>query len=439
MNVSATVAAQYDCNTTCYAAFRTAISTDATNYGNLYDEDFYATASNFSTSIPGDILKYQPIDPKDLSDSVPLGATAYRFQYTSVDIRGYTVPVTGFVAFPYANQTNGHLFRTVAWSHGTSGVFKGCAPSVMPGLYAYGSWTHFIENGYAVVATDYAGLGNNYIDHRYVALAGHANDVFYSVAAVRKVFGASLTTEWISAGHSQGGGSVWSLAESPLVANTSSIAGKYLGTVAQAPGVLMGSTAIAALQTSGNSSSDATTSSGVFGVVGFAVLGFQNVYPNETFDWLNPTFRRRLDLSKKSQACYYAMSSLVADLEFNSVINLDSNATAEQLLRTISIIDELSAVSVSKSSQPVLVIQGLDDVAVLPTVVESAYKSSCQAGSEILLQLYPGLGHNSVVSASASNVLKWIDDRFTSKPTLGYCSKTTVESFDAAHMFAPED
>jgi hypothetical protein len=87
------------------------------------------------------------------------------------------------IAFPYANRTNGNLFRTVAWAHGTSGVFRGCAPSVMPSLYEYGSWSYLIERGFAVVATDYAGLGNDEIGHPYVSLSSHANDVFYSVAA----------------------------------------------------------------------------------------------------------------------------------------------------------------------------------------------------------------------------------------------------------------
>jgi hypothetical protein len=71
--------------------------------------------------------------------------------------------------------------------------------------------------------------------------------------------------------------------------------------------------------------------------------------------------------------------------------------------------------------------------------VESAYNASCQAASEIRLQLYPGLDHDPVVPAAAPNFLKWMNDRFTSKPTLGECTKTTVEPFDAANMYALEE
>lgn len=132
-----------------------------------------------------------------MSGSVPKGITAYRIQYTSVDFFGNAIPVTGSVAFLYANRTNGRLFKTVAWAHGTSGVFKGCAPSVMSSLYEYSNWSYLIERGYAVTATDYAGLSNNYASHPYITLPAHTNNVFYSVIAARKLFGASLTTKWM--------------------------------------------------------------------------------------------------------------------------------------------------------------------------------------------------------------------------------------------------
>ena len=256
-NVSPSVAAEYGCNDTCYKAFSAGIAEDFAEFGALYNESFYETAKNFSCSAPGDLLKYQPINPQTIAGSVPKGITAYRIQYTSVDLFNNTVPVTGFIAFPYANRTNGHLYRTVAWAHGTSGVFRGCAPSAMPDLYEYDSWSYLIERGYAVIATDYAGLGNNYTSHPYSALAAHANDVFYSVAAARKLFGSHLTAEWMSIGHSEGGGSVWALAESTLLANASSMAGKYLGTVAQAPAVFQGQQALAAVESAENSTSEA--------------------------------------------------------------------------------------------------------------------------------------------------------------------------------------
>ncbi|KAL1793895.1 hypothetical protein ACET3X_007316 [Alternaria dauci] len=438
-NVSASVAADYDCKDTCYKAFSAGLAIDAAAYGSLYDDNFYATAKNFSSSAPGDILKFQPVNPGELSSSVPKGTTAYRLQYTSVDLFGRTVPVTAFIAFPYANRTNGHLFRTVAWAHGTSGVFKGCAPSVMPSLYEYGSWSYLIERGYAVVATDYAGLGNNYTGHPYVALSAHANDVFYSVVAARKLFSGSLTTEWMSVGHSQGGGTVWSLAESPLVQNSSDLAGKYIGTVAQAPGAFMGKTALAAVETAQDSSSDVGSSRGVLGELGWAVIGVQNIYPNETFDWIDPTFRKRLGLARRAQACYVSMESIATDLTIDQVLDFSNEETARQVQRIIALIDRLSAVGLKKSHQPVLIVQGLEDVSVLPQVVDTAYNTTCHMGSEVHLQLYPGLDHDPVIAAAAPSFLQWMDDRFDGLKTRNACSRETVKPFDAVNMYAPAD
>ncbi|KAF2624451.1 hypothetical protein BU25DRAFT_442095 [Macroventuria anomochaeta] len=403
LNISANVASEYGCNATCYKALSAGLAIDAAAYGALYNEDFYATADNFSASVPGDILKFQPINSDDLSGSVPKGTTAYRLQYTSIDLFGNKVPVTGFVAFPYANRTNVHLFQTVAWAHGTSGVFKGCAPSVMPSLYEYASWSHLIDRGYTVVAIDYAGLGNDNTGHPYVALSAHANDVFYSVAAM-------------SVGYSQGGGTVYSAP-----------AGKYLGTIAQAPGVFMGSTALAASESPKNFTSDVGSSRSVFGELGWALIGVQNIYPNKTVDWIDSTFKKRLELAKKAQACYASMESLATDLNINHIVSLSANTTAEQAQRIISLLDELSAVGVKKSCQPILVVQGLEDVSVLPQVVESAYNATCQAGSEVHLQLYLGLDHDLVIPASAPYFLQRMDDRFDSVATQGGCSRETVE------------
>ncbi|KAJ5182224.1 hypothetical protein N7449_012371 [Penicillium cf. viridicatum] len=114
--------------------------------------------------------------------------------------------VTGFIAFPYASRSNGRVYPTIAHGHGTSSVFRGCAPSAMPSFYEYGSWAFLVSRGYAAIATDYAGLGNNYTAHQYQVSPAQAHNLYYSVAAARKLFGHALTAEWMSVGHSQGGG-----------------------------------------------------------------------------------------------------------------------------------------------------------------------------------------------------------------------------------------
>lgn len=433
-NVTEEVAATYGCDAACYAYFSYGLSWDQNYFGNGFDEDFYATASNFSTSDPGDVLKFQPIDPDTLSD-IPEGTTAYRFQYVSRDIWGNPVPATGFIAFPYAGPSDDgdERFRTIAWAHGTSGVFRGCAPSAMPNLYEYESWVFLISRGYAVVATDYAGLGNNYTAHQYFALPAQANDLYYSVVAARALFGGRLSDEWMSIGHSQGGGAVWSLAESSLLSEDPLSAGTYLVTVAEAPGVRAKDLAIAgyqlALSTSGTDSSRA-----VLGELGWGAFGIDRVL-NDSYSWVHETFRRRLPLAELTQACYLSMEMLVADLEVDDVFNI-SDATFQSVFTEVQ---ELTLPATNRSRQPMLVVQGLADVSVIPSTVETTYAEACAGGSEVHLRLYPGLDHVPVIPASAPYFLRWIEDRFRGINTSGECSNTTVTPFDATYMYAPAD
>ena len=221
----------YGCHEKCQKTVEQALALERNDMMADFDFDFFATAHNFSTSLqPGTILKFDTVNANDRN--VSAGNTIYRIQYTSLDLDGSVVPATGFIAFPQASSPRTEVkFPLVAWAHGTIGLFRGCPPTNSRDFYDYATWQPIVDRGYAVVATDYAGLGNNYTVHRYLTHQVHANDIYYSVKAARSVLGHLLTDEWMSAGHSQGGGAVWKLAESRHVRNDS----KYLGTVALSP------------------------------------------------------------------------------------------------------------------------------------------------------------------------------------------------------------
>ena len=57
--------------------------------------------------------------------------------------------------------------------------------------------------GYAVLTTDYAGLGNNFTEHKYISFAIHTHDLYYSVQIVYKAFPTGFIDERISIGHSK--------------------------------------------------------------------------------------------------------------------------------------------------------------------------------------------------------------------------------------------
>jgi hypothetical protein len=191
-NASTEGLAQYGCDAECQAVFTAAQAKDRELFGAEFDFDFYATASNFSASDAGDLLKFEPTNPAGLN--VIASVAAYRFQYTSKDLDGSFVPVTGFIAMPYTTLRKNGKYPLIAYAHGTIGVFRGYPPTTTQTLYDYTSWSLLIQRGYAIVVTDYAGLGNNHTQHKYLSFPAHANDLYYSVVAARRHSRASSPT-----------------------------------------------------------------------------------------------------------------------------------------------------------------------------------------------------------------------------------------------------
>lgn len=446
-NISKQDAEAHDCGAACQKRLSITTPADIDVVGRDLDLDFYATAGNFSTrhSKPGDVLKLQPINPKNLT--LDGGPTSYRFQYVSVDADGSVVPVTGFISFPYTPHISPYgdgkapsKYRLAAFAHGTVGVYPGCAPSNGPALYDYGSWQPALKRGYAVVGTDYAGLGNNYTSHKYLFLPAHANDVYYSVVAARKLFGARLTDEWVSFGHSQGGGAAWKLAESSHVRNDSS----YLGTVAIAPASYSVTPLLEIAQQAvdGHNSSIFSNATRGAGFLAFFPIAVRRIIPSYNETMLTPLLRSRLVLADTAQLCLESILGLTLD------VSLPECISAEGLLRdapTLLRWEKMSAEAQGdRSPAPVLIIQGMADTAVMWNSTVRAWRNACEFGNEIHLRLFPTQGHRPSLSAGAPEWLAWMDGRFEERAagiSVGKrnCTKYIREPFELEYVRAPTD
>ena len=71
-----------------------------------------------------------------------LGIKVVRFLYWSKAAFGELVPASGVVLIPYGKPPDGG-WPVVVWAHGTSGVGRPCAPSLMKDLY-YG-WQGLLQ------------------------------------------------------------------------------------------------------------------------------------------------------------------------------------------------------------------------------------------------------------------------------------------------------
>lgn len=134
----------------------------------------------------------------------PAGASTFRIRYRSHGVGGIPNVVTGVVVIPHGTAPGGG-HDTVAWAHGTFGVAESCAPSESPALFAsIAGLSSMLTNGYAVVATDYAGLGTPGA-HPYLVGDASADAVLDSIRAARDMSHGSLSGRYVVWGESQGG------------------------------------------------------------------------------------------------------------------------------------------------------------------------------------------------------------------------------------------
>lgn len=135
------------------------------------------------------------------TEEISVGASAgYRILYHSTSTEGDNIAVSGFVAVPTGEAPEGG-WPLIAWAHGTTGLGDSCAPSLAAEQDQLAQ--ALLGFGYAVVATDYEGLGTPGT-HPYVVGPSEAHSVLDSVRATYQL-DLPVSDQWVVFGHSQGG------------------------------------------------------------------------------------------------------------------------------------------------------------------------------------------------------------------------------------------
>ena len=138
------------------------------------------------------------------------GASNRLVLYRSQGVDGKTVAVSGTVSVPKGKAPKGG-WPVITWGHGTTGIADVCAPSRDSASnpahgsidYAYPLLQRWLKAGYAVVRTDYEGLGTPG-DHPYLIGRSEGYSMLDMVRAARKL-DKHLGKKVIISGHSQGG------------------------------------------------------------------------------------------------------------------------------------------------------------------------------------------------------------------------------------------
>jgi pimeloyl-ACP methyl ester carboxylesterase len=156
---------------------------------------------------PGTLLRQE----RGLAD-LANAERSVRILYVSTDGIGgkAKVPVSGVLYLPKGEAPEGG-WPLIAWAHGTVGVADVCAPSFAGRSPRDVTYLDFwLAQGYAVVASDYQGLGVPG-PHPYLATRPEAYSILDSVRAVQRG-GFGVAKKVVLIGQSQGGGAVFATA-----------------------------------------------------------------------------------------------------------------------------------------------------------------------------------------------------------------------------------
>ena len=173
------------------------------------DITFYYPPDSKLTGNAGEVIWYRP-----LTSAAALASAAKNelVLYRSRDVRGNAIAVSGIIAIPKRAPPTGG-YPVISWAHGTVGCADVCAPSrdtVAPDgpAHIFNAYVHillneFLEAGWAVVMTDYEGLGTNDL-HPYQLGESEARGILDIVLAARS-FHPEISGRLAIVGHSQGG------------------------------------------------------------------------------------------------------------------------------------------------------------------------------------------------------------------------------------------
>ncbi|WP_421705122.1 lipase family protein [Alloalcanivorax xenomutans] len=169
--------------------------------------DFYTPPSPLPEGHHGDLIRARALDN---NAALPNAAQNWLTLYRSTDLDGNAIAVSGTVAIPKGTPPEGG-WPVISWTHGTTGIADRCAPSRNDDDYPARGYVdlmnetldQWVRRGYAVVKTDYQGLGTPGV-HPYLVGEAEARSAIDMVRAARQLT-PDLSRDWLVMGHSQGG------------------------------------------------------------------------------------------------------------------------------------------------------------------------------------------------------------------------------------------
>lgn len=363
------------------------------------DDAFYQPPAELPED-NGEVIRAEPF-------ATALPASATRILYRSTDTAGRAIAVSGTVLVPDAPAPGPR--KLISYAVGTQGIADRCAPSRQFAAgteYESAFVSTLLARGYAVVVTDYQGLGTPGT-HTYVNRAAEGHAVLDAVRAARHLGSAPDAGPTAISGYSQGGGASAAAAElapsyAPDVQRT--LVGAYAGAV---PADL------AATGTYLDGSASA-------GLLGYALNGFDAAYPElHVADQLNAAGKRFL--AETREQCVGDTAARYPGVRSQTLT--EGGRSLTQILATEPFRGRVEQQRIGRTAPqvPMFVAHSVADDIVPFAQDATMVRSWCAKGARVQFAPIPVPTHVAAAAAAFPGALAFLDARFAGRQTPSTC------------------
>lgn len=385
-------------------AIVTVLVTSPLREGSTVIDAFYA-APRDTPSEPGQLVRAEPF-----TRDIPANAQAWRILYTTTGVDGEIRVASGLVVVP--REGDGR-WPIIDWNHGTTGYAQHCAPSLQDRPLWSGAMyvtRQVINEGWAIVATDYIGLGTEG-PHPYLIGPPSASASLDAVRAARQLDEADLGASTVVWGHSQGGGAaLW----------TASMARSY------APEVwVRGVAALAPASDPLTLVDDVSTITGGSIFASFAFESFTAIYPDVTArQYIRPGAQPIVEaMAERCLSDPGTVVSVLAALGMSrDPVIFAADPTVGTLARHLR-----TNIAPVTATAPLLIAQGGADSIIDPAAQDAFVQRLCDAGTSVDYRTYARMEHAQLVerpSPLIPELFEWTRARFAGEPYEMGCTRT---------------
>jgi pimeloyl-ACP methyl ester carboxylesterase len=357
--------------------------------------NFYKPPKDLPGHRHGDVIRARPVHgAKALKSAAATRLVLYRSKGSD----GKPIAVSGLVSVPKGKAPK-HGWPVITYAHGTTGIADSCAPSrTRPGSagdafvsYVYPLLNRYLRAGFAVVQTDYQGLGTPGV-HEFLVGREEGRSVLDMVRAARRL-DSRISRRVEIVGHSQGGQAALFAAS---LAHSFTPELKLGGTVAFAP--------VSHLDTQASLISQIKQASPITSFVALIARGIDTLKPGLGV----PSLLGPEAAARYGQTLHRCLPGLRADDSYGQMAPADFFRSDADLAPTLAALKRAGDAEHLRVRTPVLVEQGTADTTVFPFTTDGLVSEYQDRGNPVKYRKFEGATHGGIVVSGAKASLKFL-------------------------------